>query len=134
MTNAVLDRFRGFADAARGLLVLSSVGRQPTGRHGKSTYDGLTLASFKESGDIEYAADDAFLLPPADENGLTELRHVKTRHTEAENIPLRSELRFMRFDPLTTNPQGGDRAGLLDRARELWANGEPSRGPKGDAG
>lgn len=129
MTTAILDTFREFADAGRGLLVLSSVGRQPTGRHGKSSYDGLGLASFKESGDIEYAADDAYILPPA-EDGLTELRHVKARHTEMQSIPLRADLAFMRFDPVDAGPPPADRSGLLDAAQKLWAN----RAPKGDAG
>lgn len=126
-TNAVLDAARAFADAGRGLLFLSSVGRQPSGKHGRSSYDGLSLASFKESGDIEYAADDCFLLPPA-EGGRTELRHVKARHTEQRSIPLRAELAVMRFDP--DDDPAPDRSGLLDRAKRKWAAG----GAKGDAG
>lgn len=59
---------RAFASAGRGLLVLSSVGRQPN-RQGKSSYDGLSLASSKESGDIEYAADDAYILTPRTPGG-----------------------------------------------------------------
>jgi replicative DNA helicase len=128
MTNAILDKFRQFADADRGLLVLSSVGRQPTGKHGKNSYDGLGLASFKESGDIEYSADDAFILPPADEAGFTELAHVKARHTEARNISLRAELAFMRFDPVAAASPTSDQVGLIDEARRLWAHGRP----KGD--
>lgn len=121
-TTAVLDVFREWTAAGKGLLVLSSVGRQPTGKHGKSSYDGLTLASFKESGDIEYAADDAFLLPPADDAGLAVLSHVKARHTEPESVPLRAELGYMRFDPADGPPTPtGGRAGLLGNARAAWA-------------
>jgi replicative DNA helicase len=128
MTNAILDTFRAFAGAGRGLLVLSSVGRQPTGKHGKSSYTDLGLASFKESGDIEYSADDAFVLPPADKDGIALLRHVKARHTEPTDILLRADLAFMRFDPETADPVDGAPAAVLDRARRLWANGPP----KGD--
>lgn len=127
-TNAVLDVFRGFAAAGRGLLVLSSVGRQPSGKHGQSGYGGLGLASFKESGDIEYAADDAFILPPADDDGLTMLRHVKARHTEPESVAMRAELAYMRFAPADPAPAGGDRAALLAKARAAWGNGTPKGG------
>jgi replicative DNA helicase len=126
MTNAVLDTFRRFADAGRGLLVLSSVGRQPN-RRGQSSYDGLSLASFKESGDIEYAADDCFIMtPPADRWAV--LKHFKARHAEPADIPLRADLGLMRFDPVSTEPADGDRAGLLDRARRLWSDGKPKGG------
>ncbi len=126
--NAVLDTFRSFADAGRGLLVLSSVGRQPGGRHGQSSYDGLGLASFKESGECEYAADDAFILPPADDAGLTALRHVKARHAEPADILLRARLDCMAFDPPDHGPTVTVSADLLDRARRLWANGKPKGG------
>ena len=55
-----VPRLRGRRPRAVG-----AVERRPAAadKHGKSGYDGLTLASFKESGDIEYAADDAFMLP-----------------------------------------------------------------------
>lgn len=129
MTNAILDTFRQFASAGRALLVLSSVGRQPTGKHGKSSYDGLGLASFKETGECEYAADDAFILtPPA--TGWVTLKHLKARHTETEDITLGAQLAFMRFDPISIDPAREDRAGLIDRAQQLWANGKP----KGDGG
>jgi len=124
-TNALLDAFRRFADAGRGLLVLSSVGRQPGGKHGKSSYDGLGLASFKETGECEYAADDAYILTPA-ESGRATLKHVKARHTEAADIPLRAELMVMRFEP--DDPVAGDRADLISKARKHWAKNGKSKG------
>src|SRR5262249_25317503 len=125
--NAILDTFREFAASGRGLLVLSSVGRQPAGKHGKSSYDGLGLASFKETGECEYAADDAFILtPPAD--GWATLKHVKARHTEPTHIGRRAALSFMQFDAPDAGPPTGDRADLLNKARDLFKNGRP----KGD--
>jgi replicative DNA helicase len=130
-TNAILDTFRQFASAGRGLLVLSSVGRQPN-KNGKSTYDGLTLASFKESGDIEYSADDAYLLAPP-ENGWATLKHVKARHTEMTDIPLRAELSLMRFDPAGGSPLASAQGELLAKARTLFAKDKKKDTPKGDA-
>ncbi len=133
-TNAILDTLREFASAGLGLLVLSSVGRQPN-KNGKSTYDGLTLASFKESGDIEYAADDAFILAPP-EGGWVTLKHVKARHTEMADIPLRCDLSRMRFDPADGSPPDAQQGELLDKARKLFATAKPKgrAKPKGDAG
>jgi replicative DNA helicase len=130
-TNAVLDMLRAFASAGRGLLVLSSVGRQPN-KNGKSTYNGLTLASFKESGDIEYAADDAFILVPP-EGGYTTLKHVKARHTEAADVVLRADLSHMRFDPAEGAPPAAAQGELLAKARDLFAKGKKKGKPKGDA-
>lgn len=130
-TNAVLDTFRQFADAGRGLLMLSSVGRQPN-KNGKSTYEGLTLASFKESGDIEYSADDAYLLAPPD-NGWVTLKHAKARHTEMTDIMLRADLSVMRFDAADGSPPAADSGELLAKARTLFAKGKKKGTPKGDA-
>src|SRR5439155_6660066 len=113
-TNAVLDTFRAFAEAGRGLLVLSSVGRQPN-RQGKSGYSGLTLASFKESGDIEYSADDAYILTPP-EDGCATLKHVKARHTETADIPLRCDLSVMRFEAVGREPTAAGPDELLAKA------------------
>ena len=130
-TNAILDTFRQFADAGRGLLMLSSVGRQPN-KNGKSTYDGLTLASFKESGDIEYSADDAYILTPP-EDGWATLKHVKARHTEMTDIVLRAELSLMRFDPTGGSPPASAQGELLAKARKLFSKGKKKGTPKGDA-
>jgi replicative DNA helicase len=128
MTNSILDTFRAFADAGRGLLLLASVGRQPSGKHGRSSYDGLGLASFKETGECEYTADDAFILtPPAD--GFSALHHVKARHTEPADVALRPRLDVMAFDPVSATQPAAERSDLIDAARRLWKDGA-----KGDAG
>lgn len=126
-TNALLDLLRAFASAGRGVLVLSSVGRQPN-KNGRSGYEELTLASFKESGDIEYAADDAFILtPPAD--GVSTLKHVKARHTEMTDLVLRADLSVMSFVP-SDGAAAAANAQLLEQARKLFA-AEKKKPPKG---
>lgn len=128
-TNAVLDTFRRFADAGRGVLMLSSVGRQPN-KHGRSGYDDLTLASFKESGDIEYSADDAYILTPP-ENGTATLKHVKARHSEMSDIVLRADLSVMRFDSAGGGTASGEQVELLEKARQLHATRERKKPQKG---
>lgn len=54
---------RRFCDAGAAVLVASAVARQ---KHaGGSTYNGLNLASFRGSSELEYGTDDAYLLVPA---------------------------------------------------------------------
>jgi replicative DNA helicase len=129
MTNSILDAFREFAKHGWGFLVLSSVGRQPSGKHGRSSYDGLSLASFKESGDIEYSADDAFILVPP-ESGYTVLKHVKARHDESTDIPLAVRLDVMTFEPVSVPPSEGAAAELLAAAGGMWGN-NPAKGGAG---
>jgi len=128
-TNAILDTFCQFADAGRGILMLSSVGRQPN-KNGRSSYDDLTLASFKESGDIEYSADDAFILTPP-ENGTATLKHVKARHSEMSDIVLRADLSVMRFDSAGVGTASGEQAELLEKARQLHTARERKKSQKG---
>lgn len=86
--NATMDYIRQFADAGTAVIVLSAIGRTKD-RKGRSSYagDGLNLASFRESSELEYGADDAFLLTPDNEDGESvTLRHLKSRHGEAKDI------------------------------------------------
>ena len=63
--NATMDYLRQFADAGVAVLVVAAVGRVKNAR-GQSSYDGdgLNLASFRESSELEFGADDAFILTP----------------------------------------------------------------------
>src|SRR5262249_41499915 len=100
--NATMDYLRQFADAGVAVLVVSAVGRTKD-RRGRSSYGGndLNLASFKESGELEYGADDAFILTRDGESNsdLVLLRHLKSRHGEARDITLRFDRSCQRFTP-----------------------------------
>src|SRR5262249_2039868 len=61
--NATMNHLRQFADAGIALIVLAAVGRQKDNK-GRSTYSGLNLASYRESSELEFGADDAFILVP----------------------------------------------------------------------
>jgi len=81
-------------------VVVSAVGRTKDAR-GRSSYqgDGLNLASFRESSELEFGADDAFMLTPDDETdeGVT-LRHLKSRHGQCGDINLKFDARLQRFE------------------------------------
>lgn len=111
----VMDYARRMADGGAAVILVAAVGRQKDAS-GRSGYADLGLASFRESSELEYGADDAFLVvrdDPDDPAGVT-LRHVKSRHGETRDIPLRFDGSVQRFDP----------AGPGAAAADLWAGGD----------
>ena len=61
-----MDYLRQFADAGVAIVVVAALARSKDAK-GRSSYtDGLSLASFRETSELEYGADDAFILAPAD--------------------------------------------------------------------
>lgn len=87
--NATMDYLRQFADAGAAVIAVSSVGRQKDAK-GRSSYaaESMNLASFKESGELEFGADDAFILTAGKRRDERKLLHLKARHTEAVDILL----------------------------------------------
>jgi len=81
--NRMMDYLRQFADAGIAVIVVSAVGRTRD-KAGRSSYagDGLSLASFRETSELEYGADDALILAPIDESDPNRVRlsHLKARH------------------------------------------------------
>lgn len=112
--NATMDYLRQFAAAEVAVLVLAAVGRVKDSK-GRSSYagDGLNLASFRESSELEFGADDAFMLVPTEddaESGIAKVavRHLKSRHTQPKDLMLDFDRRTQRFiaaeDAQTWNP------------------------------
>jgi replicative DNA helicase len=104
-----MDYLRKFADAGVAVVVVSAVGRVKNHR-GQSSYDGdaLNLASFRESSELEFGADDAFLLvkDTDDDRGVI-LRHLKARHTEARDLALHFDRACQRFTPADSTAAPG---------------------------
>ena len=98
--NATMDYLRQFADAGVAVMVVSAIGRQKDGK-GRSTYAGdlLNMASFRESSELEFGADDAFIITP--ENHGAKLRHLKSRHGECRDIALNFDGATQRFESIT---------------------------------
>ena len=88
-TNATMDVCRRIADEGRAVIAVSAVSRQK-GNAG-STYksDTMGLASFRESSELEYGCDSAWILARK-EHGSKEasLRCVKNRHGSMRSIDL----------------------------------------------
>ena len=121
--NALMDYLRQFADAGVAVLVVAAVGRTKDAK-GRSSYaaDGLNLASFRESSELEFGADDAFILAPdAKDAELVTLRHLKSRHGETRDLPLHFDKARQAFTPLDSTAAKAKPDGKLQAAlRSLW--------------
>jgi replicative DNA helicase len=124
--DATMNFLRQFADAGAAVLVVSSVGRQKDAK-GRTSYggDALNLASFKESGELEFGADDAFILAPSEKlAGVRELRHLKARNGECRDISLEFDGSIQRFTAIEDSNEGSTGA-WSSALSELWGRTEP---------
>ncbi len=133
--NALMGFLREFADAGCGLIVVSSVARQKDSKGG-SSYEDLNIASFRESSELEFGADSAFMLvaDPDDASSVT-LRCLKNRHGEPVDVALRFDGARQSFTPREADgPKGkpsSNEQALRDLA-ELWGRTPPADDDAGD--
>jgi replicative DNA helicase len=86
--DATMNSLRQFADAGVAVIVVSAVGRSKD-KAGRNAYGvGLNLASFRESSELEFGADSAFILTPDAQQGegAVRLLHLKDRHGECRDL------------------------------------------------
>lgn len=91
-TSAVMERSRRIADQGRAVIVVSAINR--------AGYQGAAgLGSFRESSELEYGADAAYLLICADEDRKNDrtLLCVKNRHGELGKTDLKFDGDRMQF-------------------------------------
>jgi replicative DNA helicase len=126
--NATMDFLRQFADAEAAILAVAAVGRTKDSR-GRSSYDagGLGLASFKESGELEYGADSAYLLCPDARGGDgVALRCLKDRNGEPRDVALRFTRRLQRFDSPPAEKPSADQAKVQSALAAAWERTPPA--------
>jgi replicative DNA helicase len=97
--------------------------------------EGLSLARFRETSELEYGADDAFIVMPADDGEGQDgpiwrvgLKHLKSWHGETRDIPSTFDHPHQRFTPAEPD-EPGERAdgGKLQAAlRALWDKTRPA--------
>jgi replicative DNA helicase len=96
----VMDDLRAIAALGFVVIVLSAVGRTRDDK-GRSSYasEGLNLASFRESSELEFGADDAFILAPvaANKPQVIVLKHLKCRHGKPTDLHLKFERDYQGF-------------------------------------
>jgi replicative DNA helicase len=116
-----MSYLRQFADAGVAVVVVAALARSKDQR-GRSSYagDALSLASFRESSELEFGADDAFILVPGEESAVT-LKHLKARHTEPKDLVLQFDRKRQRFTPLAQEVAPRADSGKLTAAlASLW--------------
>jgi replicative DNA helicase len=127
--DATMSYLRQFADAGVAVVVVSAVGRGKDSK-GRSSYAGeaLSLASFRESSELEFGADDAFILTPDTAEGeAVTLKHLKSRHGEARDIELHFDRKRQRFTPAGGAGEGrADRGKLQAALAALWERTAPA--------
>jgi replicative DNA helicase len=124
-----MDYLRQFADAGTAVIVISAIGRTKDSK-GRSSYDGegLSLASFRESSELEFGCDDAFILTPDDDTEGVTLRHLKSRHGETKDLSLTFNRQLQRFTPSCAGPTARPDAGKMRSAlAALWDRTAPAR-------
>jgi replicative DNA helicase len=130
-----MDYLRRFADAGVAIIVVAALARGKDDR-GRSSYrDGLSLASFRETSELEYGADDAFILVP-DDDASTEgdspsrvvLKHLKSRYGETKDIILAFDGKHQRFTPVEPSKPAprADNGKLQVALRVLWGKTSPA--------
>ena len=112
--NAVVAVLRHLAKLGWAVLCLSATKRDSNGKHNSKE---LGLSSFRESGEIEYNADSAYVMIDQGELGAKYIRHVtlshvKNRHGAKVDRQLRFHMPRMSFGSLPTaeplgNPEFG---------------------------
>ncbi|MCE9629452.1 MAG: AAA family ATPase [Planctomycetia bacterium] len=136
--NRVMDYLRQFANAGLAVIVVSAVGRSRD-KAGRSSYagDGLSLASFRETSELEYGADDALILAPiGDDSDLVRLSHLKARHGRQVTQEFRFNRSVQSFTlvssdatpaswtpPVTTDARSATRTSVTEELLRLWDSG-----------
>jgi replicative DNA helicase len=113
--NSLMNQFRRLADTGACVVLVSAVSRTASKKNGGYDGQSLDLGSFRESSEIEYGADDAFILVDdhryegfggggggAGGNNSNWpkpmlLKHVKSRNNERQNVDLAFDGRVQRF-------------------------------------
>jgi replicative DNA helicase len=106
--DATMSYLRQFADAGMALIVVAALSRTKDAK-GRASYaaDGLSLASFRESSELEFGADDALILVPdtrADNRVI--LKHLKARNSEPKDFVLHFDRSVQRFWPVAVQEKG----------------------------
>jgi replicative DNA helicase len=132
--DASMAFLRQFADAGVAVVVVAAVARSRDSK-GRSSYaEGLNLASFRESSELEFGADDAFmLLPHEGDRGRVVLRHLKSRHGEPKDLMLHFHRKIQRFTPAGDAPTPRDPGGRGAALATLWAGTPAAPDGEGDA-
>lgn len=119
--DAVMDAARKFADAGVAVVLVAAVGRQKEAS-GRSGYGGLNLASFRESSELEYGCDDAYLLAREAAGDGATLRHLKSRNGEPRDIPMRFDGAIQKFTGCAPETAPARKRQTVAKGGDQWSD------------
>jgi replicative DNA helicase len=133
--NLLMTELRRLANKGGvGILAAVAVSRSRDSK-GKATYDGrhLSMASLRESGELEFGADDVFILHPTDDapnspSRTMLLKHEKSRYGQTTDVALAFHRRTQRFeiDPFLVSPSPPSSSGApQSNGRIAWPSPNP---------
>ena len=101
--DAVISLLRTLTLNGWAVIALSSTSRQQGGKNGGHSHQGLSMSSYKESGEIEFNADAAYLLrdmstDPTSKRKEIQLDCVKNRNAAPHQIELTFFGDYMQFE------------------------------------
>jgi replicative DNA helicase len=130
-TNALMSTMRQLASAGVGILAAAALTRSKDSA-GRSSYSGahLNMASFRESSELEYGRDNAFLLFPVADDEKEEddsiqrmmLAHVKSRDGELTSTTLKFHRRIQKFTALDDGTPAPSAAAAVN---QVWQGKSP---------
>jgi replicative DNA helicase len=131
--NATMNYLRQFAETGVAVIVVSAVGRSRD-HQGRNTYSGdvLNLASFRESSELEFGADSAFILcqGEADDDESVVLKHLKDRHGALDDIEAVFDRAHQSFIVAGSMPSNSQSKQLTAQLQAMWKNAVPA--PEGE--
>jgi replicative DNA helicase len=129
--NVSMDYLRRFAAAGKAVLVVAAVARTKDSR-GRSSYDstGLGLASFRESSEIEFGADDAHILVGQPEEGTVLIKHVKARFAEPGEFELAFDRRIQKFTSIGEAAKGESATQHIKLVEAVQRHGKGHKKPR----
>jgi replicative DNA helicase len=94
----LMNTVRAFAAAGSCCFIVSALSRQKNSQ-GRSSYDSetLSMAAFRDSSELEFGCDDAFILTRGDDPRDITLKHLKSRNGRCEDIALEFDGAVQRF-------------------------------------
>lgn len=110
--NSVMHAARSIASAGVCVVLISAVGRTQSKKGGGYNASELGMGSFRESSEVEYGADDAFVMveegSAVDVTGYRTviMKHVKSRNHRQRDIRLEFDGAIQRFRLLPDRTEG----------------------------
>lgn len=117
--NTVMQEARVIASAGIAVVLVSAVARTPSKKGGGYNSKEIGMGSFRESSEIEYGCDDAFVMVEEEKSETSDgcrvvvLRHVKSRNHKRHDLRLEFDGAIQRFRKLPDQKEDKWSAGPL---------------------